>query len=125
VAAAIHNVTFDAVEPRRLGRFWAEATGYAVTEERDDFVRLEAPDHRGVRQLLFLQVDDPTPGKNRMHIDMAAADLAGEIDRLVRLGASFADEPVDGQPSWREGNGIQWIVLRDPEGNEFCLGAEP
>jgi catechol 2,3-dioxygenase-like lactoylglutathione lyase family enzyme len=125
VPSLVHNVTFDAREPRRLGRFWSAVTGYAVADERDDFVRLRAPDDGGLRQLLFLRVDDPTPGKNRVHVDLAARDPGAEIDRLLALGASLADDPVDGRPRWREGNGIAWVVLRDPEGNEFCLGSDP
>jgi hypothetical protein len=125
VPASVYNVTFDAKQPRNLGRFWSAVTGYVMAEQRDDFVRLRAPDDRGVRQLLFIRVDDPTPGKNRMHVDLASAEPDAEIDRLVSLGASLVDDPVDGRPSWREGNGIRWVVLRDPEGNEFCLGADP
>ena len=123
--ASIHNVVFDARQPRLLGRFWAAVTGYIVADERADFVRLRAPDDRSVRQILFLHVADPTPGKNRVHVDLAAPDLEAEIDRLLGLGASLADEPVDGRPRWREGNGIRWFVLRDPEGNEFCVGTDP
>jgi catechol 2,3-dioxygenase-like lactoylglutathione lyase family enzyme len=125
VPATVYNVTFDAREPRRLGRFWSQATGYPVVDERDDFVRLRAPDDRGVRQLLFIRVDDPTPGKNRVHVDLASREPGAEIDRLVALGASPVDELVDGRPQWREGNGIRWVVLRDPEGNEFCVGSDP
>lgn len=121
----IHNVTFDANDPRLLGRFWSRVTGYAVVDDRDEFVRLRAPDARGVRQILFLRVDDPTPGKNRVHVDLAAPQPQDEVERLVGLGASLADELVDGRPRWREGNGIRWVVLRDPEGNEFCVGAVP
>jgi catechol 2,3-dioxygenase-like lactoylglutathione lyase family enzyme len=121
----IHNVTFDANDPRLLGRFWSRVTGYAVVDDRDEFVRLRAPDARGVRQILFLRVDAPTPGKNRVHVDLAAPQPQDEIERLVGLGASLADELVDGRPRWREGNGIRWVVLRDPEGNEFCVGAVP
>jgi catechol 2,3-dioxygenase-like lactoylglutathione lyase family enzyme len=125
VPASIYNVTFDAEQPRRLGRFWSEVTGYAVVDQREDFVRLRAPDDRGPRQLLFIRVKDPTPGKNRMHVDLAAAELDTEIDRLVGLGAALVDDLVDGKPRWREGNGIKWVVLQDPEGNQFCLGADP
>jgi hypothetical protein len=125
MSAFIHNVTFDAEDPRLLGRFWSRATGYAVVDERDDFVRLRAPDDQGVRQILFLRVERPTPGKNRVHVDLAVALPHDEIDRLLRLGASLADERVDGQPHWREANGIRWVVLRDPEGNEFCVGDVP
>lgn len=122
MAAFIYNVTFDALEPRSLGRFWSDVTNYSVAEEREDFVMLRAPDERGIRRILFFQVDDPTPGKNRMHVDLAARDADAEIERLLTLGAQLVDPPLDGKPRWREGNGTRWVVLQDPEGNEFCLG---
>jgi hypothetical protein len=127
VAAFVHNVVFDARQPRRLGRFWSQVTGYTVADERDDFVRLRSPSpaHAGPRQLLFIRVEDPAPGKNRVHIDLASPALDAEIDRLVDLGAMPVDGLEDGRPRRREGNGIRWVVLRDPEGNEFCLGADP
>jgi hypothetical protein len=127
VPAFVHNVVFDAEQPRRLGRFWSEVTGYTVADERDDFVRLQAPapGHSGPRQLLFIRVEDPTPGKNRVHGDLAARELETEVDRLIGLGAVAADGLEDGRPRWRDGNGIRWVVLRDPEGNEFCVGADP
>jgi predicted enzyme related to lactoylglutathione lyase len=57
--------------------------------------------------------------KNRMHVDLACRDAEAEITRLVALGASL----VDGTPrQWRTGNGTRWVVMQDPEGNEFCLG---
>ena len=125
MSAFIHNVTFDAEDPRLLGRFWSRATGYTVVDERDEFVRLRAPDDQGVRQILFLRVEHPTPGKNRVHVDLAVRLPQEEIERLLRLGASLVDQRVDGEPHWREANGIKWVVLRDPEGNEFCLGRIP
>ena len=123
--AYIYNVTFDARQPRLLGRFWSEVTGYSVVDERDDFVKLLSPDPGGVRHILFMGVDDPTPGKNRMHVDLSAREPDEEIKRLVGLGASLVDDLGDGTALWREGNGLRWVVLRDPEGNEFCLGADP
>jgi hypothetical protein len=57
-----------------------------------------------------------------MHVDLAAREPRTEIDRLVELGASLVDPPVEGKPRWREGNGTRWVVLRDPEGNVFCIG---
>ena len=122
MSAFIYNITFDAKEPRVLGRFWSDVTSYSIDEERDDFVMLRAPDERGIRRILFFRVDDPTPGKNRMHVDLAARDADAEIDRLLGLGAQLVDPPTDGKPSWRDGNGTRWVVLQDPEGNEFCLG---
>ena len=125
MSAFIHNVTFDAEDPRLLGRFWSRTTGYTVVDERDDFVRLRAPGDQGVRQILFLRVERPTPGKNRVHVDLAVPRPQDEVDRLLRLGASLVDERVDGLARWREANGIRWVVLRDPEGNEFCVGGIP
>lgn len=122
MSSFIYNVTFDARQPRILARFWSEVTGYPVTDERDDVVRLRAPGHRGVRHILFFRVDDPTPGKNRMHVDLATREPNTEIERLLGLGATLVDEPVDGRPAWRHGNGNRWVVLQDPEGNYFCLG---
>ena len=115
MSSFVFNVTFDCADPRALSRFWSEVTGYQLTgEERDDFVRLRAPDHRGVRYLLFFKVPEPKTVKNRMHVDLATRDVEAEVARLVGLGAKEIDR--------REGNGTRWVVMNDPEGNEFCLG---
>ncbi|MGI9603438.1 MAG: VOC family protein [Acidimicrobiales bacterium] len=122
MSSFIFNVTFDARDPRALSRFWSSVTGYDVAEQRDDFVRLQAPDQRGVRHILFFAVEDPTPGKNRMHVDLATRDPLSEIPRLVDLGASLVDGGSAVDPVWREGNGTRWVAMCDPEGNEFCVG---
>jgi hypothetical protein len=122
MTAFVFNVTFDCADPRQLGAFWAAVTGYTIAEERDDFVRLAAPDKRGVRHLLFFRVPEPKTAKSRVHVDLATRDADSEIARLVGLGASLVDEPSGDGPTWREGNGTRWVTMRDPEGNEFCLG---
>ena len=63
--------------------------------------------------LLFQQVPEETPGKNRLHLDLAPVgrDQRAEVERLVMLGAKVLDDPADDP----------WIVLADPEGNEFCV----
>jgi predicted enzyme related to lactoylglutathione lyase len=119
VSSFIFNVTFDCAEPRPLAEFWSAVTGYELAEARDDFARLKAPDHRGVRHILFFRVSEPKTAKNRVHVDLASRDAEAEITRLVALGGSL----VDGTPpQWRTGNGTRWVVMQDPEGNEFCLG---
>jgi hypothetical protein len=120
MSSFIFNVTFDCAEPRSLARFWSEATGYALVEERDDFARLKAPDQRGPRHVLFFRVPEPKLAKNRVHVDLASREPEAEIDRLIGLGASLVDR--GDAPRWRTGNGSRWVVMRDPEGNEFCLG---
>src|SRR5262245_47902716 len=109
--AFIFNVTFDARDPKALGRFWADVTGYEIAHESDDFCALRATDPRGVRQILFFAVADPTPGKNRVHVDLASSDAPAEIERILKLGATLVDERTDGAPTWREGNGTRWVVL--------------
>lgn len=120
MAAFIVNVTFDCEDPGSLAQFWSGATGYELVEQRDDFARLKAPDGRGVRHLLFFRVPEPKSNKNRVHVDLATRDPESEIERLLTLGASLADDGPE--PKWRTGNGTKWVVMHDPEGNEFCLG---
>ena len=114
MSAFVFNVTFDCAEPRSLSQFWSAVTGYEPTEVRDDFVRLRAPDHRSVRHLLFFKVPEPKLVKNCVHVDLATRDVDAEVARLVALGAREIDR--------REGNGTRWVVMHDPEGNEFCIG---
>jgi hypothetical protein len=114
VSVFISNVTFDSADPRTHAAFWSAVTGYEPIEERDDFVALQAPDQRGVRRILFLQVPEPKTAKSRMHVDLATRNPEAEIERLVGLGATKVE--------YREGNGTSWSVMLDPEGNEFCIG---
>jgi hypothetical protein len=122
MTAFVLNVAFDCADPVRLAQFWANVTGYSVTESGEGFVRLAAPDRRSVRHLLFFKVPEPKITKNRMHIDVAAREPHTEMKRLLALGATLVDEPGPQGPRWRSGNGTRWVVMRDPEGNEFCLG---
>jgi predicted enzyme related to lactoylglutathione lyase len=122
VTAFIYNVTFDALDPRALARFWADVTGYTITVDEPDFVRLRAPDERGVRHILFFKVDDPTPGKNRMHVDLASRQPIETITAMVAAGATLVDGGSPDDPVWRPGGGTRWVVMQDPEGNEFCIG---
>jgi predicted enzyme related to lactoylglutathione lyase len=62
---------------------------------------------------------EPKAGKNRMHLDLRVATLEPELARLAALGAEvLTPEPIDE-------DGFRWVVLADPEGNEFCVGTEP
>lgn len=114
MSSFIMYVTFDCENPRRLGAFWSEVTGYAVVMDEDTFVALAAPDERGVRGILFWKVPEPKANKNRIHVDLATRNPDEEIDRLSSLGAHKVE--------YRQGNGRGWTVMLDPEGNEFCIG---
>ncbi len=124
MTAFVLNISIDCREPLTLARFWSEVTGYTIDAEPTlDRVRLTRPDARGLKHLLFQRVADPTPGKTKIHIDLAAAQPDEEIERAVLLGATLVDDrDTEGLPTWRGGDDMRWVVLKDPEGNEFCLG---
>jgi predicted enzyme related to lactoylglutathione lyase len=108
-------ITFDTREPRRLATWWASRLGGRVTwaADGDDFVMVEVGDGPA---LGFQRVADPTPGKNRVHVDLAAADHEAEAARLVAAGAT--------EVARNEGGGTAWVVLADPDGNQFCVSRE-
>jgi hypothetical protein len=108
------QVTVDARDSVALGRWWAEALGWVVVEDRrGEFEIRPAPDR--LPGLLFTEVDEPKTAKNRLHLDLRPDDQQAEVERLLALGATRVDV----------GQGDQgWVVLADPEGNELCvLGA--
>ncbi|GIF37434.1 hypothetical protein Axi01nite_17450 [Actinoplanes xinjiangensis] len=101
----------DAADPARLARWWAEALGYVIVNEAPDEVEIRrAPDQ--MPGLLFTPVADVKGAKNRLHIDLRPDDQEAEVERLVGMGARSVDI---GQGD------VPWVVLADPEGNEFCV----
>jgi predicted enzyme related to lactoylglutathione lyase len=105
------QVVVDAEDPARLGRWWAEALHYQIVHETPEEVEIRrTPDE--MPGLLFGLVPDAKTVKNRLHIDLRPDDQEAEVERLVDMGA----RPVDiGQ------HDVDWVVLADPEGNEFCV----
>ena len=111
MALVWEQVVVDSSDPRSLGRWWADALGWVVTYDTAD--EFEIRQHADVVPgLLFVPVRDPKAGKNRLHIDLRPDDQAAEVDRLLELGARRVDV---GQGD------VSWVVLTDPEGNEFCV----
>lgn len=113
MALRVEMVTIDCRDPRALATWWARQLGGQVRAGfEEDFVVVTFPDG-GVR-LGFQQVEEPTPGKNRLHLDLASGDVEHEANRLMAEGAlEVARVDVSGG---------SWIVLSDPEGNQFCVG---
>ena len=139
------QLTFDCADPRSLSAFWAEALGYRLQpppegfgswddaleawgvppEQRNSSSAIVDPEGRGPR-VFFQQVPEGKTAKNRVHLDVRAAPgladesrmaaLEQECTRLVGLGARRLKrfEPQDGLS-------LGFIVMQDPEGNEFCL----
>ena len=105
------QVVVDADDPHRLARWWAEALGYVIVHEAPDEVEIRRAQDQ-LPGLLFTPVPEAKTGKNRLHIDLRPEDQEAEVERLVDMGA----RPVDiGQ------HDVSWVVLADPEGNEFCV----
>lgn len=113
----IQCIDVDCQDPRVVAGFWEAALGWRRTHETAEQIVLEPPAgsaEDGVApDLLFLRVPDPTPGKNRFHLDLRPEDQAREVQRLITLGAQRVSV---GQPQ-----DAPWVVLTDPEGNEFCV----
>ncbi|MEU4244644.1 VOC family protein [Actinoplanes sp. NPDC026619] len=108
------QIVVDAEDPHRLARWWAEALGYVIVHEAVDEVEIRrTPDE--LPGLLFGVGPDPKTVKNRLHIDLRPDDQEAEVERLVNMGARLADI---GQ------HDVPWVVLADPEGNEFCVLSE-
>ena len=108
---SIYTFTVDCSDPDRVARFWAAALGWEETYRDDDEIAIE-PVGDGQPALLFGRAPDVKAGKNRLHLDLNPDDQEAEVRRLKELGATEVDI----------GQGEQtWVVLADPEGNEFCI----
>jgi predicted enzyme related to lactoylglutathione lyase len=103
----------DCSDPKALALFWAGALGYKELEAAGQYVVLGTGD-RTQHELILQGVDEPKTAKNRMHLDLQAADIEAEAERLIELGATRLEGPI-------EELGERWIVLADPEGNELCV----
>jgi predicted enzyme related to lactoylglutathione lyase len=111
----IRNFAFDCAEPYPLALFWS-----AVMNATVDADCAPGDDEVGIRlltnQALFFQrVPEPKTVKNRVHICLEPDETRdGDVDRIVALGATFLEDH-------RRPDGLGWVVLADPEGNEFCV----
>ncbi len=114
-------VAIDAHDPSNLGRFWAAVLDYEVEyDSRQDPKYSDSEEHEvvlapksgsGTRVGLY-KVPDEKKVKNRLHFDLRPDDQEAEVARVEKLGAKRVDI----------GQGEQtWVVLADPEGNEFCI----
>ncbi|HEY4418164.1 MAG TPA: VOC family protein [Pseudonocardia sp.] len=119
MTARISHLSFDALDANAQSVFWAAVLGFA--EDPDDpnepgheECMIFSPD--GNQRVLFIEVPDAKQIKNRLHLDLEPAEGTrdAELARLLGLGATeVADH--------RRGDGSGWMVLADPEGNEFCI----
>lgn len=118
MAVKLGTVVIDCADPERLAAFWCDVLGWHEVDRDDDGAIEIGPSSQRNLSLLFEPVDEPKLTKNRLHIDLNPldSDQATELQRIEALGARRVDI----------GQGQQtWVVLADPEGNEFCLLRTP
>jgi predicted enzyme related to lactoylglutathione lyase len=114
-------VTIDSHDPVAVAEFWNDALGWGGVDVAPDATGATCGPTDGGIYLEFVKVPEAKVVKNRVHLGCSAgalADLDDEIERLAQLGATIAWEE-----NFPEGTGYRNVVLRDVEGNEFCLGA--
>jgi hypothetical protein len=111
MALRFSEICIDAADIHALGGWWAGVLGWPSEVNDDGDVLLRAPAGAGP-DWLFLAVPDDKVVKNRIHFDFTPEDQDAEVQRMLALGARRADIG-QGEPSW--------VVLADPEGNEFCI----
>jgi predicted enzyme related to lactoylglutathione lyase len=109
-----------AQDPLALAQFWAEALGWKIGEDVNEIEvwierELGDPKNTGFPDILFLKNSDKKQGKNRLHLDLRPDDQAAEVARLEKLGAKQIDIGQAAEPT------CTWVVMADPEGNEFCV----
>jgi hypothetical protein len=111
MSLAWEQVILDSADPEALGSWWATALDWVIVNDvPDDFEIRPTPDR--TPGLLFGWVPEPKLTKNRLHLDLRPDNQQREVERLLDLGATRADV---GQGD------VSWVVLADPEGNEFCV----
>jgi len=112
----ISMVTVDCTDPEPLAAWWAVALAGEVTVAAPgEFVMVISP--QGLR-LGFQKVPDPTPGKNRLHLDLHSHDRERDVARLIAAGATEVGRHT-------AGSDFGWVVLADPDGNVFCVAGAP
>jgi hypothetical protein len=114
MAAVIKTVTWDCSDALIVARFWASALGSDVDEDStSDRAFVEAAGWGGPN-MWFIRVPEAKSAKNRLHFDLRApGEVASEVERLTELGAKVLSV------------GPALTVMRDPEGNEFCVEPGP
>jgi hypothetical protein len=108
------ELVLDCAEPQRLASFWLHALDYRHYYS-DATLTVLVPKEGIASPLLLQGVPEPKAGKNRMHLDIVADDIEGEVNRLQRLGAHRIDDGI------QNFGGTRWVRMCDPEQNEFCV----
>lgn len=118
MAVTFEHIVFDAADALALAQFWAGVLERPVDPNGNSFFATigRTGGAAGHPVFMFLRTADKPTGKNRLHVDLAAADRVAEVQRVVALGAAKVADLDE--------YGVEWTTLRDPEGNYFDLAQE-
>ena len=108
------GLVLDCADPERLAEFWGPALGYVNLGMIGTYALL-LPNGRPGPKLLLQHVPEAKTVKNRMHLDIETPDIDTEATRLEALGATRV------QDDHIHEHGSSWVLMTDPEGNEFCV----
>ncbi len=112
MAVSLYTLVVAARDVPSLARFWCRVLDWKVVYEDEDESTIGA-DENTLPGICFVPVKEPKTLGNRLHIDLSPDDQAAEVERIIALGARRADVG--------QGPDATWVVLADPEGNEFCV----
>ena len=108
---ALHAIVMDVNDLETCGKFWSQVLGTDILFQDERYLRLG---HKGERPTLLLQrVPEPHREKNRVHLDLDVPDLDAAVRRVQGLGGHKLRQLNEYD--------FQWVVMADPDGNEFCL----
>ncbi|MFZ2228287.1 MAG: VOC family protein [Candidatus Nanopelagicaceae bacterium] len=119
----IQCITIDSQDPLKLAQFWREVLGWEITFTSENEICIElldgSPSQGQIPDILFIKTPDERVVKNRLHLDLRPDDQESEVQRIERLGGKRIEI---GQSASQE---TTWVVMADPEGNEFCVLRAP
>jgi predicted enzyme related to lactoylglutathione lyase len=108
---ALYAIVVDVNDLKTCAKFWSQVLGTDILYQDERYLRLG---HKGERPTLLLQkVPEGHKDKNRVHIDLDVPDLDAAVNRVLDLGGRKLGQLSE--------YGIEWVVMADPDGNEFCL----
>ena len=117
MTVGLGQVVIDSQRADEIAAFWSALLERPVNDEANQFFAMIPASGDGTfPALMFLAVPEPRKGKNRMHLDLVASDLAAEVERAVALGATKVADFDE--------YGARWTTLTDPEGNVFDIGLQ-
>jgi predicted enzyme related to lactoylglutathione lyase len=109
----VSSVVINTRDHDRLVEFWRALLGVEIAGSNPPYFTWLEPQHPGGISVAIQAVTDPTPGRRRLHLDMAVTDMDAAVKRVLDLGGSHVEDHAV--------EGFAWKVMADPDGNEFCF----